>query len=57
MIGSDLLAAPVLEKGADAREVLFPAGRWRGMDGKEYDGLTSCTVHTTLDTLPWFIRV
>ncbi len=57
MIGSDLLAAPVLEKGADAREVLFPAGRWRGMDGKEYDGLTSCTVHATLDTLPWFIRV
>ena len=57
MIGSGLLAAPVLEKGADAREVLFPAGRWRAADGTEYEGLTKRTVHAPLDTLPWFTRI
>ena len=56
MVGSDLLAAPVLEKGAVSRKVAFPAGTWRAPDGKTYDGLTACDVPAPLDTLPWFIR-
>ena len=57
MLGSGLLVAPVLEKGARAREVAFPEGTWRGMDGREYAGLTRQTVSAPLDTLPWFMRV
>ena len=56
MVGSDLLVAPVLEKGAVSRKVVFPAGMWRAPDGKTYDGLTACAVPAPLDTLPWFIR-
>ena len=57
MVGRDLLVAPVVEKGAEARHVCFPAGRWRGADGRVYEGLTVHRVSAPLDTLPWFARV
>ena len=56
MVGSDLLAAPVIEKGAEAREVAFPDGRWRAPDGTVYEGPARRTVRAPLDTLPWFER-
>ncbi len=56
MLGSDILVAPVLEKGAAARDVLFPAGRWAAPDGSVYEGLSRQTLPAPLDTLLWFSR-
>ena len=56
MVGRDILVAPVVEKGAESRQVSFPAGEWRDADGKIYEGFTRCTVSAPLSTLPWFTR-
>jgi len=44
LLGPDLLAAPVLEEGATARDVILPRGRWRDVwtgDVHEEDALDS----------------
>lgn len=57
MLGSDILVAPVLTKGATVRAVTFPAGTWVSQaDGKEYAGGTVCEVSAPIDVLPWFRR-
>ena len=38
LLGEDILAAPVLERGATSRRVLLPPGRWIATDGAEYHG-------------------
>jgi alpha-glucosidase len=38
MLGDSILVAPVLEKGMCQREVILPAGAWKGFDGKLYRG-------------------
>ena len=38
MLGSNVLVAPVVEEGATARDVYFPAGCWRARDGERYRG-------------------
>ncbi|MBR6007979.1 MAG: glycoside hydrolase [Clostridia bacterium] len=56
MVGSDILVAPVLEKGAVSREVLFPAGSWQSPDGTVYEGLSKRALPAPPDTLLWFSR-
>jgi alpha-glucosidase len=57
MMGEDLLVAPVLKKGAASRKVVLPPGRWRGDDGKTFDGPVTITVETPLARLPHFTAV
>ena len=57
LVGDRLLVAPVLEKGALAREVYFPEGRWYDWwTGRWYDGPSSTTVTAPLHRLPLFVR-
>lgn len=57
MLGSDILAAPVLEKGAVIKNVRLPVGKWRDASGKIYDGGQTICVDADIDTLPYFERI
>ena len=57
MFGSDILVAPVVEKGAVTKDVVFPKGQWADENGKVYEGGKTITVDAPLDTLPWFKKI
>jgi len=54
LLGDRVLVAPVLEKGAVARKVVIPKGKWKGFNGKVITGPTTIDVKTGLDDLPYF---
>ena len=56
MMGSDLLVAPQVEKGAAERTVVIPPGTWVADDGSVVTGPTRGTVKTPLSRLPYFTR-
>ena len=56
MMGDDLLVAPVMEKGAVARKVVIPPGKWKADDGQVYDGPTTIKVSAPLSRLPYFVK-
>lgn len=53
----NILVAPVTEKGARERTVLFPNGSWQAADGKIYEGKKAYTVPADISTLPWFKKI
>lgn len=56
-IGPDLLAAPVLERGARRRTVYLPAGGWFGFDdGARWIGPRRVEVAAPLERMPLFVR-
>lgn len=58
MWGDEVLVAPVMEKGARDRKVLFPAGEWINYNNPEekFQGGTVATVQAPLEELPMFVR-
>lgn len=57
LLGRDVLAAPVVTKGAAARRVYFPAGRWRHWaTGAVTEGPAWATVAAPLGQPPLFVR-
>ncbi|WP_276356215.1 glycoside hydrolase family 31 protein [Cohnella caldifontis] len=54
MLGSTLLVAPVVVKGARARKVAFPAGTWVGDDGSVVAGPASVAIEVPLSRLPYY---
>jgi len=57
LVGDNLLIAPVLEKGATAREVYLPRGRWYDYwTHQAYEGGKVIHVQAPLDTLPIFVK-
>ena len=58
--GNNVLVAPVMEKGATSREVLFPKGTWISWydASKKYEGgtLEKISVDAPLEQLPLFVR-
>jgi alpha-glucosidase (family GH31 glycosyl hydrolase) len=54
MLGDDILVAPVLEKGARNRTIVFPAGTWKGDDGSVVTGPCTQKVDAPLERLPWY---
>ena len=56
MLGNTILVAPVLEKGADSRTVVFPEGVWLGEDGSEEIGPCVKEISAPLERLPWYRR-
>lgn len=54
MLGDELLVAPVLEKGAVKRTIVFPPGRWQGDDGSVVKGSVTLEVAAPLSRLPWY---
>lgn len=56
MLGTDVLVAPVVQKGARSRMVTFPIGTWVGDDGSLIVGPSLKTITVPLDRLPYFTR-
>ena len=58
MLGSDLLVAPICEKGACSRSVYLPNGAmWtHAGTGETYEGGKCYTVSAGIDTIPVFLR-
>ena len=56
MMGTDLLVAPVVEKGVTARTVVIPPGTWKGDDGAIVKGPVRMTVDAPLSRLPHYVR-
>ncbi|WP_336787902.1 glycoside hydrolase family 31 protein [Paenibacillus sp. MMO-177] len=56
LLGDHILVAPVLEKGAVSRSILFPEGTWLGDDGSEVIGPCEARVEAPLSRLPWYRR-
>jgi len=56
LLGDDLLVAPVLERGALSRTVVFPPGDWYAEGGTCYEGPGVRVVPASLGRLPWFRR-
>lgn len=56
MVGSDLLVAPVLQRGADSRRIVLPPGKWRDDQAVEHLGPKAFETATNLERLPYFVR-
>jgi sulfoquinovosidase len=57
MLGPDVLVAPVVEPGANSRNVYLPQGCWKHVDtGVEFTGPSDITVAAPIDALPYFFR-
>lgn len=57
MLDEDLLVAPVINKGETVRKIQLPEGKWRGFDGKEYEGGKEISLPVTLADLPYFEKI
>ena len=56
LVGSQMLSAPVVTRGAKSREVRLPKGDWYGFDGQPYPGGGQVRVDAPLGELPLFVR-
>ena len=54
MLGDKYLVAPVLEKGATEREVVFPEGKWIDIDDGKVYKKGKHKVYAPIDKLPVF---
>jgi alpha-D-xyloside xylohydrolase len=57
MFGDDLLVAPVVDRGATSRAVVFPSGAWIDWwTGERVEGGASMEVDAPLEKLPLYLR-
>lgn len=58
MLGSEILVAPVIERGATTRDIYLPKGNWFNEQSKKfYKGPKWLMGYPApLDTLPYFIQ-
>jgi len=54
MLGDEILVAPVVEKGARSRTVIFPEGKWKCEKGKTFSGGKAIEIDVPLERLPYF---
>lgn len=57
LLGDSLLVAPVLTKGALARTVVIPEGKWKSFDGKIIKGPETIEVSVRLEDLPYYEKI
>lgn len=57
LLGSKIMVAPVAEKGARSREVIFPEGNWQGDDGSMVAGPAKLKIKVPLERLPWYRKI
>lgn len=57
MMGTDILVAPQMTKGAMTRQVVLPQGTWRADDGMVTIGPARIMIETPLARLPYFERI
>lgn len=57
LLGDNLLSAPIVEKGAKAREVYLPKGHWYNFWTQAmFEGGQTIKAEAPLDTLPLYVR-
>ncbi len=56
-LGDDILVAPVVEKGARKRSVIFPEGRWKSDEGEILIGGQTHVIEVPLERLPYFQKI
>eukprot|EP00186_Timspurckia_oligopyrenoides_P002127 CAMPEP_0182444142 /NCGR_PEP_ID=MMETSP1172-20130603/2689_1 /TAXON_ID=708627 /ORGANISM="Timspurckia oligopyrenoides, Strain CCMP3278" /LENGTH=530 /DNA_ID=CAMNT_0024639637 /DNA_START=44 /DNA_END=1636 /DNA_ORIENTATION=+ len=57
LLGDEILVAPVLQKGANSRTVIFPDGQWKSVWSNTEEtihGPIIQTIHAPIERLPWF---
>lgn len=54
VLGTDIIVAPVVEKGARSRSVVLPVGKWQADDGTVYAGDQIVQIDAPLNRLPYF---
>jgi alpha-glucosidase (family GH31 glycosyl hydrolase) len=54
LLGDEILVAPITEKGAVSREIIFPEGKWEGDDGSLVEGPVTLEVAAPIERLPWY---
>jgi alpha-glucosidase len=57
LLGSEIMVAPVIKKGARSRAITFPQGVWKGDDGSMVQGPCTKVVEVPLERLPWYRKV
>ncbi len=57
MLGEDILVAPVINDNTSSREIIFPAGRWKGDDGSIVEGPCKIGVIVPINRLPWYRKI
>ncbi len=57
MLGDKYLVAPVLEKGAKKRKVVFPKGKWKDIESGEIFGKGEYEISAPIDKLPVFEKL
>jgi alpha-glucosidase (family GH31 glycosyl hydrolase) len=56
MLGDDVLVCPVLEKGAESRQIRLPLGQWRSWKGEVLEGGRVISLEVGLADTPYFLR-
>ncbi|HLU83191.1 MAG TPA: TIM-barrel domain-containing protein, partial [Trueperaceae bacterium] len=57
LFGRDLLVAPVIDRGVEAREVRLPPGSWvDAWSGSRFEGLRTLQASAGIDRIPVFVR-
>ncbi|MFU0828923.1 MAG: Glycoside hydrolase [Lachnoclostridium sp.] len=54
MLGDNILVAPVLQKGATEREIIFPPGVWEDTNGACIQGPGTYLIPAPINKLPWY---
>jgi len=56
-LGSEIMVAPVVFKGQQSRNVVFPEGKWKGDDGSIVAGPVTLLIDAPAERLPWYRKV
>jgi alpha-glucosidase (family GH31 glycosyl hydrolase) len=57
MLGTEIMVAPVVQKGQRKRVIAIPEGTWEAENGHIYHGPTEVEIEVPLGRLPWFQKV
>jgi len=57
VLGTDIIVAPVVEKGVRSRTVVLPIGIWKDEAGVKYDGGKTIEISVPLERLAYFRKV
>ncbi len=56
VLGNQIIVAPIMEKGAEEREIYLPEGTWHMFNERIYEGKQVHTIQAPLSVIPIFIK-
>lgn len=57
MLGENILAAPVTEKGQSEKIIPLPEGKWKYSDGTVFEGGRNIKLNVDISSIPYFIKI